>query len=478
LISLGAVGQIDPGRWIPSHHRVSATPVPETTRSMADDNRFRSIRPGESYRRAAGPSRPSEHAGASDPLAELARLIGKNDPYAEFGLSSSAPGQQQEDRFTAASAHDDWQQASSHERYEEPDDAHGDSWSTDDEPAYHAPPLEDDPQQQAYVRSNDDEDDSDAAHAADHYFDDEAPLDPHEEQVYDDAPRARRHGGLATALALIGCAILGTAGAYAYRSYYGQPAATVPPPVITADNSTPTKIFPAPAGDPQSGKIIQDRLANAGREQIVSKQEEPVALKEIGTQAAPRVVLPAPVAPAPAASVQTPPGSGSSGSSEPKKVRTLTIRPDGSDASGRPVPAVPAPPAAQAPPAAKGSAGPLLLDPQAKEPAGAPAARTRTATAPAVTRTGPESAGSSSGGFLVQLSSQKTEAEAATSFRSLQAKFPNELGGMNPIIRRADLGTKGVFYRTMVGPFASAQEANQFCASYKAAGGRCVVPSN
>jgi hypothetical protein len=78
----------------------------------------------------------------------------------------------------------------------------------------------------------------------------------------------------------------------------------------------------------------------------------------------------------------------------------------------------------------------------------------------------------------VQLSSQKTEAEATSSFRSLQAKFPDELGGKNPIIRRADLGTKGVFYRTMVGPFASVQEANQFCASFKAAGGNCVVPNN
>jgi hypothetical protein len=89
-----------------------------------------------------------------------------------------------------------------------------------------------------------------------------------------------------------------------------------------------------------------------------------------------------------------------------------------------------------------------------------------------------EVATGSSGGFLVQLSSQKTEAEATASFHSLQAKFPNELGGRAPIVRRADLGTKGVFYRTMVGPFDSAQEANQFCASYKAAGGHCVVPNN
>jgi hypothetical protein len=79
---------------------------------------------------------------------------------------------------------------------------------------------------------------------------------------------------------------------------------------------------------------------------------------------------------------------------------------------------------------------------------------------------------------VVQLSSQKSEAEAKSSFRSLQAKFPNELGDLQPIIRRADLGSKGVFYRTLVGPFASAQEASQFCANYKAAGGQCVVPNN
>src|SRR5271165_4771364 len=151
---------------------------------MADDNRFRSTRPGDSYRRAAGPSRPSEHAGGSDPLAELARLIGKNDPYAEFGLSNSASEQQREDQSTAASAHDDWQHASSHERYEEPyhrsdsarghetypasresyavdqdlppaDDVRLENWRTDREPAYHEPQSEDDPQRQAYDRSYD-----------------------------------------------------------------------------------------------------------------------------------------------------------------------------------------------------------------------------------------------------------------------------------------------------------------------------------
>ena len=110
------------------------------------------------------------------------------------------------------------------------------------------------------------------------YYQDDAPLEPHEDEMYDDAPHARRHSGLVTALALIGCAVLGTAGAYAYRSYSGVPSSTQPPPVIAADNSTPTKIVPATAGDPQSSKAVQDRLATAEKEQLVSKQEEPVAL--------------------------------------------------------------------------------------------------------------------------------------------------------------------------------------------------------
>ncbi|MGZ3288522.1 MAG: SPOR domain-containing protein, partial [Xanthobacteraceae bacterium] len=113
-------------------------------------------------------------------------------------------------------------------------------------------------------------------------------------------------------------------------------------------------------------------------------------------------------------------------------------------------------------------------------PAPRAAPQTGEAAAPARPRIAalPPSAEGAANGFVVQLSSQKTESEAQSSFRSLQAKFPNELGNRQPIIRKADLGSKGVFYRTMVGPFASAHEASQFCASYKAAGGQCVVPNN
>ena len=82
------------------------------------------------------------------------------------------------------------------------------------------------------------------------------------------------------------------------------------------------------------------------------------------------------------------------------------------------------------------------------------------------------------GGYTVQVSSQRSEEEAQSTFRDLQAKYPNVLGGRAPIIRRADLGAKGIFFRTMVGPFASADEATELCSNLKAAGGACLVQKN
>jgi hypothetical protein len=507
--------------------------------SMADDHTLRSYRSNEPRRRVPEPSRPGPQplrpggqAGAGDPLAELARLIGQSDPLAEFGRNSPRqspqanyvpqradyapqPDYSQHETYAEPETEaEDWQQASAPEQHYASDDSrHHDSYGSTQEFAHsfaHDPRTQDPPaddyddvpagtHRQGALYA--DERLHDGAHRddvdeADLDYQDEGPLEPHDEESYDDAPRARRHGGLATALALIGCAMLGTAGAYAYRSYSGNPGSAQPPPVITADSSTPTKIVPATAGDPQSSKVVQDRLANAGKEQVISKQEEPVALKELGTQQAPRVVLPAPVAPVP----------GGAAGGEPRKVKTVTIRPDGTDTSGRPVgplpPGMPSPaanaasrpapapattppapraavPAAPVPVPARNGSGPLSLEPQAGEPAvAAPASRARTATvSPPPDRAAAEPTTGSTGGFVVQLSSQKSEGEAQSSFRSLQAKFPNELGGRQPIVRRADLGSKGVFFRTMVGPFASAQEASQFCTSYKSAGGQCIVPS-
>jgi len=40
---------------------------------------------------------------------------------------------------------------------------------------------------------------------------------------------------------------------------------------------------------------------------------------------------------------------------------------------------------------------------------------------------------------------------------------------------RVDLGAKGIYYRTMVGPFGSTEVAALFCGNLKTAGGQCVI---
>jgi cell division septation protein DedD len=90
----------------------------------------------------------------------------------------------------------------------------------------------------------------------------------------------------------------------------------------------------------------------------------------------------------------------------------------------------------------------------------------------------PEATSTAGGGYAVQVSSQRSEAEAEAAFRALQAKYPQELGGRRPVVRRADLGAKGVYYRALVGPFASGEQATELCSKLKAAGGSCIIQRN
>jgi hypothetical protein len=142
-------------------------------------------------------------------------------------------------------------------------------------------------------------------------------------------------------------------------------------------------------------------------------------------------------------------------------------------------PAAPTRPAPQPRQAAASGNAPLSLNPNAAPsraaPAQAPAAPARTASV-APQASAPASAGGA--GSYVQVSSQRSEGEAQAAFRSLQGKFPDQLGGRQPYIHKVDLGAKGTYYRAMVGPFANAGEASQLCSSLKAAGGQCLVQRN
>jgi hypothetical protein len=306
-------------------------------------------------------------------------------------------------------------------------------------------------------------------------------------------PVRKRRGGMITVMVVLALAVVGTGAAFAYRTYLGAPRSGEPP-IIKAD-AGPTKIVPAPA---DAAPKVPDRMAAGdGAEKIVPREEAPV---DVNANSGSRVVFPpvnqngsppsvASVVPAsqPLASA----GNGTMPNSEPRKIKTFSVRGDQPDGAATPVTSAP-PPAAKPAPAAKTAAapaprsppsaanasanGPLSLTPQPTQPA--PAADTRTrvaATSPVQTAPG---GGGGSGGYLVQVSSQKNEADAQASYRTLQGKFPAVLGSRAPLIKRADLGDKGVYYRAMVGPFGSSDEASQFCGSLKTAGGQCVVQRN
>ena len=77
----------------------------------------------------------------------------------------------------------------------------------------------------------------------------------------------------------------------------------------------------------------------------------------------------------------------------------------------------------------------------------------------------------------LQVTSQRSEAEAKAAFNSLRGRFPAILGDWQPIIRRADLGDKGIYYRAQIGP-VDAAEADRQCNELKSVGGQCFIQYN
>ncbi len=308
-----------------------------------------------------------------------------------------------------------------------------------------------------------------------------------------DNPGSKRRGGIVTVLAILALAVVGTATAFGYRAIFGKSSGPAVPPVITAD-ANPSKIVPAT--DPNA-KPIQDRVG-AQAEKIVPREEQPIEMRDPLRSGSPRVVFPNLAGQGQPAANVAPAGAGSVPAvSEPKRVRTVTIKPDQGNEAPAPAPA-PRSSQNRATPttvddilngapsqAAPSSNAPLALSPtthpqgQSQVPAPAQqrqAARTPASGSPFPT---PLTTGTSTpnGAYAVQVTSQRTESDAQASYRALQQQFPSVLGSRQPVIRRADLGNKGTYYRAQI-PFNTQGEASEFCGSLKAAGGQCVVQRN
>jgi hypothetical protein len=478
---------------------------------MADDNNHRSFRGADAASRAA-----SGTPAGSDPLAELARLIGQNDPFGEYSRAderrpsnvrqgspapvqpapvASAPmfgapdfGRQTFGSAPLAGQNDLYHVEQGNNAYEPPGQyAENQYAQTYGVPGYGVP---------GYPPERDAGYDDGRGQGA---YDPQQP-GAVDDDYYDDAPPNRRRIGILAIAGIFALAVIGTAGAFGYRAIFGSSGSSGPPPVIKAD-STPSKIVPAASSkDASASKLIGDRIGDRGQEKLVSREEQPVSISTI------------------AAGDSQSMGSGVVGS-EPKKIRTIAIHPDQQGAAAaapapqpqtdtaepsvqprvtnitprvtttapapaplprvampdpapsRPSPAAPAPVRAATPSApAPAANAPLSLNPNASAPSAARSAAVAPPSAPAA----------ASGGaiYAVQVSAQRSEAEAEAAYRSLQGKFPGQLGNRQPVIRRVDLGAKGIFYRALVGPFGSSGEANEMCSALKAAGGQCIVQRN
>jgi hypothetical protein len=333
-----------------------------------------------------------------------------------------------------------------------------------------------------------------------------------QEEYEDDGEGRPRRRGLTALVAILMLAGVGAAGAYAYRTVFGGAMLPTLPPVIRA-NDGPNRIMP-----PQATASAEADVANSGTgEQLMPREEQPVQIQP--QDASPRSVSTVPVAPQnaalassppdgspfPASPIMAPPPASSTpqiatepapGPGGPKKIHTVLIRPDqqaSAGGAGVNLPSTPPPQQAsrtKPAPTAKNGHAPLAITPDGQASAPAPdpqppAQRTQLARAEPATRTPATaapapavSAPAAGGSFNVQVTSQRSEQDAQTAFQALQAKYPDQLGSRQAIIRQVDLGDKGVYFRAMVGPYGSRTEAANMCMTLKAAGGSCLVQPN
>jgi hypothetical protein len=454
---------------------------------------------------------PSQSGAATrgDPLAELARIVGQEDPFQSILSHDRAarPRNQanaglddlfavREEPATAKVAQFPVRQAASAQ------------------PTYQDPYPEAVPQAAApaYGYQDQGHDAYDAGAYGHEYYDENAPeqadqgygqVGP-EDYVQRQKPRSRK--GLIAAGALLGAVVIGGGGAYLLSgnsaSFSGGE-----PPLIQASNE-PTKVQPQNPGGveiPNQNKQIYERANQNADTKVVSREEQPVDVKQTvrmnnGAGDATGATGIDPVAP------PRPPANGLN-LGEPRKVRTVTIRPDGTVTQPEVVNARPPAgvlPTMSLPPAAQAGAPAPRSTPQAaaSTPAAAPAPKpVQAAAAPAASTPAPAAATPASGaspqrvasvqpvavapgatpevaatgGFAVQLGVRGSEKDAQSALEQLQKKF-SDLGGMPPMIRKAEVNGKSV-YRVRVGPM-SQDEASSLCSKLRGQGGECYVAKN
>jgi hypothetical protein len=346
--------------------------------------------------------------------------------------------------------------------------------------------------------------------------------------------------------AVIGCVVIaGAAGAFAYSHYSAKESG----PVLLKADARPVKMKPKHPGGitvPNQDNQVYRRVADGDvpapveQQKLVTSVEKPVDLSTSAKSAAPSgasasalpgvempnipkassqeiAALAKAAADQPQKNQDRVPASHAVGADtsrvddviavEPRKVRTMIVKPDGT--------MVPTPmPAATEAAAPKSVASAALEEPAAKVLPGvkseaaaehlqkpAPQAGNDAVVTPRHVEVAPSRpaeqpvtikepardekvasvkvepahpATAAASGWAMQIASQPSAAAAQTNYQRLAHRYGSVLGGHGVDIVKAEIAGKGTYYRVRV-PASSREEAIALCTKYKAAGGNCFV---
>ncbi|MCJ2017897.1 SPOR domain-containing protein [Methylobacterium sp. E-065] len=436
------------------------------------------------------PEKPrGQGTGKVDPLAELARIVGQDDPFrallaARDQMRAVAPVEPQH------------------------------AWNGRVEPSFAPEPVKASPADafDQYLASveRDTHEEAPYAHTG------VAAADVADDAYAEDRPLRRTNPRRRLLSVGAGIAVVAVAvtGALTYKGLNNTGHGGVP--VVQAD-TTPMKVAPKVADGveipDQNRQIYDPKGKKDGQIKIVNREEQPLDVAEAARAAQ---------GPSLGGANQggtTPGNSPFEAFGEPRRVRTVAVKPEGppaapareaqADAGPSPIPTMvlptdepPAPPVSRAKPGrqAAASAPPALSTPVEAAPAPTPVeappskpvavkpppkAAQRVATAgpasiPDTTASttaaddAPVTSGSVSG-FSVQLGVRGSAAEARAALHQLQGKY-SQLAGKPELIRQAEVGGKTIF-RVRVGPLEKAA-ASSLCSSLQSAGGQCFVAKN
>ena len=177
----------------------------------------------------------------------------------------------------------------------------------------------------------------------------------------------------------------------------------------------------------------------------------------------------------------------------PRRVKTLVVRPDGSvmpppeapaapqqaaPAEAAPAPqqmaaaepAMPAMPMPQAAPAAAPAPVAQAAPPPAAAPAADPAPVAAIPPKPKVAAADAAPVPAKPSQYVVQVGSKQNQIEALATFADMQQKYPTLLASYRPMVQKADLGAKGVWYRLRIGPIVDKSAATKLCGQLKSQG--------